>query len=30
MTMPSADSMSLSGCVLGGLVCRSQTWTRVN
>ncbi|MCZ8314845.1 DUF2147 domain-containing protein [Phreatobacter sp.] len=30
MTMPNADSMSLSGCVLGGLVCRSQTWTRVN
>jgi len=30
MTMPSANSMSLSGCVLGGLICRSQTWTRVN
>lgn len=30
MTMPNANSMSLSGCVLGGLVCRSQTWTRVN
>ncbi len=22
--------MELSGCVLGGLICRSQTWTRVN
>lgn len=30
MSMPSANSMSLSGCVLGGLICRSQTWTRVN
>ncbi|QCI68962.1 DUF2147 domain-containing protein [Phreatobacter stygius] len=30
MTMPSANSMSLSGCVLGGLICRSQTWSRVN
>ncbi len=30
MTMPNANSMSLSGCVLGGLICRSQTWTRVN
>ena len=30
MTMPAANSMSLSGCVLGGLICRSQTWTRVN
>lgn len=30
MTMPSANAMSLSGCVMGGLICRSQTWTRVN
>ena len=30
MTMPSANAMSLSGCVLGGLICRSQTWSRVN
>lgn len=30
MTMPSANSMSLSGCVLGGMICRSQTWTRAN
>lgn len=32
MTLPAAasTSMSLSGCVLGGMVCRSQTWSRVN
>ncbi|WP_439575143.1 DUF2147 domain-containing protein [Phreatobacter sp.] len=30
MSMPGANSMSLSGCVMGGLICRSQTWTRVN
>lgn len=30
MTMSGAGSMSLSGCVLGGLICRSQTWTRLN
>ena len=30
MTLGSASSMSLSGCVLGGLICRSQTWTKVN
>ena len=23
-------SMQLSGCVLGGLICRSQTWTKIN
>lgn len=23
-------AMKLSGCVLGGLICRSQTWMRVN
>lgn len=23
-------AMQLSGCVLGGLICRSQTWTKVN
>lgn len=23
------DSLKLSGCVLGGLICRSQIWTRV-
>jgi len=23
-------AMKLSGCVLGGLICRSQTWAKVN
>ena len=23
------DALSVSGCVLGGLICRSQDWTRV-
>ena len=23
-------AMELSGCVLGGLICKSQTWTKVN
>ena len=23
-------SMQLSGCVLGGLICRSQTWAKLN
>ncbi|MDP5305700.1 DUF2147 domain-containing protein [Paracoccus spongiarum] len=25
----SGDRMSLSGCVAGGLICKSQTWVRV-
>ena len=25
----SADALRLSGCVLGGLICRGQTWTRL-
>jgi uncharacterized protein (DUF2147 family) len=24
------NNLSLSGCVMGGIICRSQTWTRVN
>jgi uncharacterized protein (DUF2147 family) len=24
------SAMQLSGCILGGLICRSQTWTKVN
>jgi uncharacterized protein (DUF2147 family) len=24
------DTLELSGCVLGGMFCRSQTWTRSN
>jgi len=30
MTLAGPSSLSLSGCVLGGLICRAQTWTRVN
>lgn len=30
MSMTSSSAMSLSGCVLGGMICRSQTWSRVN
>jgi uncharacterized protein (DUF2147 family) len=26
----SGDTLSVSGCVLGGMICRSQDWTRVN
>jgi uncharacterized protein (DUF2147 family) len=25
----SGDALSVSGCVMGGLICRSQEWTRV-
>ncbi|MCX7303296.1 MAG: DUF2147 domain-containing protein [Hyphomicrobiales bacterium] len=25
----SGGSLKMSGCVLGGLICRSQTWTRL-
>ena len=30
MTLKSASALELSGCVLGGLICRSQTWTKAN
>jgi uncharacterized protein (DUF2147 family) len=30
MTFKGGNAMQLSGCVLGGLICRSQTWTKVN
>lgn len=30
LTMTGAGSLSLQGCALGGLVCKSQTWTKVN
>lgn len=26
----SGATLSLSGCVLGGLICRGQTWSKVN
>jgi uncharacterized protein (DUF2147 family) len=29
-TMTSANSAQLKGCVMGGLICKSQTWTRTN
>jgi uncharacterized protein (DUF2147 family) len=28
MKMTGQSTMELSGCVAGGLICRSQTWTR--
>lgn len=28
LELQGADRMKLSGCVLGGLVCKSQIWTR--
>ena len=30
MKMTGQNTMELSGCVAGGLICRSQTWTRAN
>jgi uncharacterized protein (DUF2147 family) len=30
MTFRGGNAMQLSGCVLGGLICRTQTWTKVN
>ncbi len=29
MSFKDGNTMQLSGCVLGGLICRSQTWTKV-
>lgn len=26
----SGDSMKLAGCVAGGLICKKQTWSRIN
>lgn len=26
---PSADRLRIKGCILGGLICRSQLWTRI-
>lgn len=30
METSGASALKLSGCVLGGLICKSQTWSRVN
>lgn len=30
MKMDGADKISMSGCIAGGLICRSSTWTRAN
>lgn len=30
VTMSEANKLRLEGCALGGLVCKSQTWTRAN
>lgn len=30
MRLKDAAALELSGCVMGGLICRSQTWTKVN
>ncbi|MEJ8571826.1 DUF2147 domain-containing protein [Microbaculum marinum] len=30
LTMQGAETMKLAGCVLGGLICKSETWTRSN
>jgi uncharacterized protein (DUF2147 family) len=30
MNLKGANAMDLAGCVLNGLICRSQTWTRAN
>lgn len=30
MRLKGADALELSGCVFGGMICRSQTWARTN
>jgi uncharacterized protein (DUF2147 family) len=30
LTFSGGNSLQLQGCALGGLVCKSQTWTKVN
>jgi uncharacterized protein (DUF2147 family) len=30
MRLAGPNALELSGCVMGGMICRSQTWTRVN
>jgi uncharacterized protein (DUF2147 family) len=29
-TMTGANSAVLKGCIMGGLLCKGQTWTRTN
>jgi uncharacterized protein (DUF2147 family) len=30
ITLVNASTLTLQGCALGGLICKSQTWTRSN
>jgi uncharacterized protein (DUF2147 family) len=30
MKMTGQNTMELSGCVMGGIICRAQTWSRAN
>lgn len=30
LTLVGNDSLKLEGCVLGGMICKAQTWTRAN
>lgn len=30
MELTNANTLKVSGCVAGGLICRGQTWSRVN
>ncbi len=30
LTVSSKNQLELQGCVLGGLICTSRTWTRIN
>ena len=30
VTMQGANALKLEGCALGGLLCKAQTWSRVN
>ena len=30
ITMQSANALKLDACAVGGLICKSQTWSRVN
>jgi uncharacterized protein (DUF2147 family) len=30
VTLTGATSLKLEGCVMGGMICKGQTWTRVN